>query len=148
MNPNPVYRLDIAYKIRNYLMDHQMSISKFANDCKISVSTLKKILALQGNIRVETLFKIAQTMGCSVGELTGPSNDLNVVIIIHKTIDECGIPAEIIKQLASLNQRQLQIFRLYSLWIMESNGHYNEKQYLDLYHEALSDINESLKDNK
>lgn len=46
-----------------------LSVSSFAKDCGISITTLKKALSGSGQVSLETLFKIANTMGVTIKEI-------------------------------------------------------------------------------
>ena len=46
-----------------------LSVSSFAKDCGISITTLKKALSGSGPVSLKTLFKISNTMGVTIKEI-------------------------------------------------------------------------------
>lgn len=55
--------------IKNYLKEENISKTKFCKLCKISVTTLNKILSNKENFRIIALFKIAKQIKLQVFEL-------------------------------------------------------------------------------
>ena len=52
-----------------FMKTKNLSASSFAKDCGISITTLKKALSGSGQVSLETLFKIANTMGVTIKEI-------------------------------------------------------------------------------
>lgn len=46
-----------------------LSVSSFAKDCEISITTLKKALSGSNQVSTKTLFKISNTMGVTIKEI-------------------------------------------------------------------------------
>ena len=55
--------------IEKYLRDNNLSKRKFCKICKISTSTLNKIMNDDGHFRLTALFKIARVLGIYVHQL-------------------------------------------------------------------------------
>lgn len=55
--------------INNYLIENKLSKTAFCKLCKISVSTLNKILANDNNIGTIALFKIARMLNIRICDL-------------------------------------------------------------------------------
>ena len=55
--------------IEKYLKDNNLSKTKFCKMCKISPSTLNKIMNNDGHFRITALFKIARVMNLYVHQL-------------------------------------------------------------------------------
>ena len=55
--------------IENFIKDNNLSKSKFCKMCKISLSTLNKIMTNSGNFRIIALFKIARVLKIQVFEM-------------------------------------------------------------------------------
>ena len=55
--------------IENFIKDNNLSKSKFCEMCKISQSTLDKIITNNENFRIIALFKIARVLKIQVFEM-------------------------------------------------------------------------------
>ena len=55
--------------IENFVKDNNLSKSKFCEMCKISQSTLNKIMTSNENFRIIELFKIARVLKIQVFEM-------------------------------------------------------------------------------
>lgn len=55
--------------IENFIKDNNLSKSKFCEMCKISQSTLNKIITNNENFRIIALFKIARVVKIQVFEM-------------------------------------------------------------------------------
>lgn len=55
--------------IENFIKDNNLSKSKFCEMCKISQSTLNKIITNNENFRIIALFKIARVLKIQVFEM-------------------------------------------------------------------------------
>ena len=55
--------------IENFIKDNSLSKSKFCKLCKISQSTLNKIMTNSENFRIIALFKIARVLKIQVFEM-------------------------------------------------------------------------------
>lgn len=55
--------------IENFIKDNNLSKSKFCKMCKISQSTLNKIITNNENFRIIALFKIARVLKIQVFEM-------------------------------------------------------------------------------
>lgn len=55
--------------IENFINDNNLSKSKFCNMCKISQSTLNKIMTNSENFRIIALFKIAKVLKIRVYQM-------------------------------------------------------------------------------
>lgn len=55
--------------IENFIKDNNLSKSKFCEMCKISQSTLNKIMTNNENFRIISLFKIARFLKIQVFEM-------------------------------------------------------------------------------
>lgn len=55
--------------IENFIKDNSLSKSKFCKMCKISQSTLNKIMTNSENFRIIALFKIARVLKIQVFEM-------------------------------------------------------------------------------
>ena len=55
--------------IKNYLLKNKISKTKFCKMCKISPSTLNKILANDDNFEIIALFKIAKVIKVEVYQM-------------------------------------------------------------------------------
>lgn len=55
--------------IENFIKDNSLSKSKFCEMCKISQSTLNKIMTNSENFRIIALFKIAKVLKIQVFEM-------------------------------------------------------------------------------
>ena len=55
--------------IENFIKENNLSKSKFCEMCKISLSTLNKIMTNSGNFRIIALFKIARVLKIQVFEM-------------------------------------------------------------------------------
>ena len=55
--------------IENFIKDNSLSKSKFCEMCKISQSTLNKIMTNSKNFRIIALFKIARVLKIQVFEM-------------------------------------------------------------------------------
>ncbi len=55
--------------IENFIKDNNLSKSKFCKLCKISQSTLNKIMTNSENFRIIALFKIAKVLKIQVFEM-------------------------------------------------------------------------------
>ncbi len=55
--------------IENFIKDNSLSKSKFCKLCKISQSTLNKIMTNSENFRIIALFKIAKVLKIQVFEM-------------------------------------------------------------------------------
>lgn len=48
--------------INKFIKENKLSKTKFSKLCRISLSTLNKILQNKDNLKINTIFKIARTM--------------------------------------------------------------------------------------
>ena len=55
--------------IKNFMKGNNLSKSKFCEMCKISLSTLNKIMTNSGNFRIIALFKIARVLKIQAFEM-------------------------------------------------------------------------------
>ena len=55
--------------IENFIKENKLSKSKFCEMCKISQSTLNKIMTSNENFRIIALFKIARVLKIQVFEM-------------------------------------------------------------------------------
>lgn len=55
--------------IKNYIIENKISKTKFCKMCKISTSTLNKILANNDNFRTIELFKIARVIKVQIYQM-------------------------------------------------------------------------------
>lgn len=55
--------------IENFIKENNLSKSKFCKKCKISQSTLNKIMTNSENFRIIALFKIARVLKIQVFEM-------------------------------------------------------------------------------
>ena len=55
--------------IENFIKDNNLSKSKFCEMCKISQSTLNKIMTSNENFRIIALFKIARVLKIQVYQM-------------------------------------------------------------------------------
>lgn len=55
--------------IENFIKDNNLSKSKFCKMCKISQSTLNKIMTSNENFRIIALFKIARVLKIQVYQM-------------------------------------------------------------------------------
>ena len=55
--------------IENFIKENDLSKSKFCNMCKISQSTLNKIMTNSENFRIIALFKIAKVLKIRVYQM-------------------------------------------------------------------------------
>lgn len=58
-----------AELIKNFIKENNLSKSKFCKMCKISQSTLDKIMTNSENFRIIALFKIARVLKIQVFEM-------------------------------------------------------------------------------
>lgn len=52
-----------------FMKTKNLSVSSFAKDCGISITTLKKALSGSDQVSLKTLFKISNTMGVTIKEI-------------------------------------------------------------------------------
>lgn len=52
-----------------FMKTKNLSVSSFAKDCGISITTLKKALSGSDQVSLKSLFKIANTMGVTIKEI-------------------------------------------------------------------------------
>ena len=55
--------------IEAYMQENNLSKTKFCKMCKISPSTLNKIMSNDGNFGIIALFKIARVLGVHIHQL-------------------------------------------------------------------------------
>lgn len=55
--------------INNYIKENKLTKNKFCKTCKISLSTLNKILNNKENFRIIALFKIAKVLNIKFCEI-------------------------------------------------------------------------------
>ncbi len=55
--------------IKKFMMENKISKRKFCKMCKISFSTLNKIMSKDDNFRITTLFKIARVIKIQVYQM-------------------------------------------------------------------------------
>ena len=65
-------RENIAYHLMEYKTEHGLSERKLAEELNIGLGTIQNCLKQRGNLRLDTLFHLAEQMGISQEDLFLP----------------------------------------------------------------------------
>lgn len=132
MGQHPVFRLEMSYQIRRYLQQNHLSQRAFARKCNIALSTVQRIVKNEGRVKAETAQRIAQGIGCSLGELTGPPTDDDFSCFLHELMGALPAGWGSSPYLVEYCKKDPERVCLYLLWIADTIGLPKEIKWKDV----------------
>ena len=132
MGQQPVFRLEMSYQIRRYLLQNHLSQRAFARKCNIALSTVQRIVKNEDRVKAETAKRIAQGIGCSLGQLTGPPTGDDFSYFLHELMDTLPAGLEASAYLVEYCKKDPERVCLYLLWIANTIGLPKEIKWKDI----------------
>lgn len=132
MGRQPIFRLEMSYQIRHYLQQNHLSQRAFARKCKIALSTVQRIVKNEGRVKAETAKRIAEGIGCTLGDLAGPPSDEGFETFLQQLLETLPNDLSSSPYLLECCKREPERACLYLLWIADAVGLPDDIKWKDI----------------